>query len=57
MTQTDESRMRESELKSEPEINWDDPAMIRPDEKTGITILPAELYFPEDDGLYDDLIK
>lgn len=29
---------------------------LRPDSTTGITVLPARMDAPEDEGLYDDLV-
>lgn len=39
-----------------PGIDWSKVDYIKPDPVTGVTILPAEWYDPEEDGLYDDLI-
>lgn len=37
-------------------IDWDAPDIARPNAE-GVTVLPAEWYCPEDEGLYDDLVR
>lgn len=39
-----------------PNIDWNDPAIAKPDPVTGVTVVPIEWDDPEDDGLYDDLV-
>lgn len=36
-------------------IDWSAPDIARPN-ADGVTVLPAEWYCPEDEGLYDDLV-
>lgn len=36
-------------------VDWNAPDIARPN-ADGVTVLPAEWYCPEDDGLYDDLV-
>ena len=38
-------------------IDWDKFVVAQPDPTTGETILPAEWDNPEDEGLYDDMVK
>ena len=38
-----------------PNIDWTKHDVVRMDEETRVTVLPADWDDPEDEGLYDDL--
>lgn len=42
------------ELKPKHKFNWDSPDLVKPDPATGAIVLPAEMDWPEDEGLYDE---
>lgn len=44
------------DVRPEPSLDLSRVKVIKPDPKTGITVLPEWMDDPEDDGLYDDLV-
>lgn len=44
------------DLRPESYVNIEGREILRPDKKTGVTVLPAWMDSAEDDGLYDDLV-
>lgn len=44
------------DLRPEPSPTLSGRETLRPDPATGVTVLPAWMDAPEDEGLYDDLV-
>lgn len=43
-------------VRPEPKVDLSRTSIIKPDPKTGMTVLPAWMNADEDEGLYDDLV-